>query len=73
MDGRDAKVITYVVGLAGDVRLNVRLWIDAGTGLPLKREVDGTWAATPVHVVETGPWDPAAAADDAAFALPAGK
>jgi outer membrane lipoprotein-sorting protein len=52
VEGREARVLEYHVTLGGE-KLAMKLWLDAKTGLPLKRELRGPMAAQSMRVVET--------------------
>jgi outer membrane lipoprotein-sorting protein len=39
VEGREAQVLTYKLSTRGDEKLNVKVWIDPATSLPLKRVV----------------------------------
>jgi outer membrane lipoprotein-sorting protein len=53
VEGRDARVIEYKVIVAGDEKVSAKLWLDARTQLPLKREVSGGKGGETVRIVET--------------------
>ncbi len=70
LEGRDARVLDCVVTIKATGVLKVRLWIDPQTSLPLKREVEGTWAGMAVKIVETTSFAAGVEIKDEEFALP---
>jgi len=49
----EAKMISYAVSVKGGGTWNVTLWLDAKSGLPIKREIEGEWEKAKVRIVET--------------------
>jgi hypothetical protein len=53
VEGREARVIAYKVSFMGEERMAVKLWLDARTRLPLKRELTPEKEGENVRIVET--------------------
>jgi hypothetical protein len=53
VEGREARVIEYKVTLTGTEKVSAKLWLDAKTHLPLKRELSADTEGGTVRIVET--------------------
>jgi outer membrane lipoprotein-sorting protein len=53
VEGREARVIAYKVTLASNDKVSAKLWIDAKTHLPLKRELSANKEGETIRIVET--------------------
>ena len=53
VDGRDTRMLTYAVQYDARRKLNATLWIDAQTGLPLKRVLSPQAGAVKEPITET--------------------
>jgi outer membrane lipoprotein-sorting protein len=53
VEGREARVIEYKVTLRGTEKASAKLWLDAKTHLPLKRELSADTEGGTVQIVES--------------------